>query len=143
MSDKLDANVNNIDTSGFVSKTKYDTYKADLEKKITNISEFVKKKQITTSALTADENKIPDVSTLVKKKKKNEYNEKTSDIEKNVTDHSHDKHITSLEFNKLTTERFAATLKQARLWQFSSNKTNHVLVANELKKLQTFDSSYF
>ena len=115
MSDKLDANVNNIDTSGFVSKTKYDTYKADLEKKITNISEFVKKKQITTSALTADENKIPDVSTLVKKKKKNEYNEKTSDIEKKVTDHSHDKHITSLEFNKLTTERFAATLKQARL----------------------------
>ena len=143
MSDKLDANVNNIDTSGFVSKTKYDTYKADLEKKITNISEFVKKKQITTSALTADENKMPDVSTLVKKKKKNEYNEKTSDIEKNVTNHSHDKHITSLEFNKLTTERFAATLKQARLWQFSSNKTNHVLVANELKKLQTFDSSYF
>ena len=70
VSDKLDANVNNIDTSGFVSKTKYDTYKADLEKKITNISEFVKKKQITTSALTADENKIPDVSTLVKKKKK-------------------------------------------------------------------------
>ena len=70
MSDKLDANVNNIDTSGFVSKTKYDTYKADLEKKITNISEFVKKKQITTSALTADENKMPDVSTLVKKKKK-------------------------------------------------------------------------
>ena len=70
MSDKLDANVNDIDTNGFVSKTKYDTYKADLEKKITNISEFVKKKQITTSALTADENKIPDVSTLVKKKKK-------------------------------------------------------------------------
>ena len=69
MSDKLDANVNNIDTSGFVSKTKYDTYKADLEKKITNISEFAKEKQITTSALTADENKIPDVSTLEKKKK--------------------------------------------------------------------------
>ena len=69
MSDKLDANVNNIDTSGFVSKTKYDTYKADLEKKITNISEFAKKRQITTSALTADENKTPDVSTLLKKKK--------------------------------------------------------------------------
>ena len=70
MSDKLDAKVNNIDTSGFVSKTKYDTYKADLEKKITNISEFAKKRQITTSALTADENKTPDVSTLLKKKKK-------------------------------------------------------------------------
>ena len=70
MSDKLDANVNDIDTNGFVSKTKYDTYKADLEKKITNISEFAKEKQITTSALTAYENKIPDVSTLVKKKQK-------------------------------------------------------------------------
>ena len=69
MSDKLDANVNDIDTNGFVSKTKYDTYKADLEKKITNISEFAKEKQIATSALTADENKIPDVSTLEKKKK--------------------------------------------------------------------------
>ena len=69
MSDKLDANVNNIDTSGFVSKTKYDTYKADLEKKITNISEFAKEKQITTSALTADENKIPYVIILEKKKR--------------------------------------------------------------------------
>ena len=32
--DKLVTKVNNIDTSGFVLKTKYNTYKADLEKKI-------------------------------------------------------------------------------------------------------------
>ena len=32
--DKLVAKVNNIDTSGFVLKTKYDTDKSDLEKKI-------------------------------------------------------------------------------------------------------------
>ena len=51
--DKLVAKVNNIDTTGFVLKTKYDTDKSDLEKKtgdeekkIPNTSAFVKK-QIT------------------------------------------------------------------------------------------------
>ena len=34
--DKLAAKVNNIDTRGFVLKTKYDTDKSELEKKITN-----------------------------------------------------------------------------------------------------------
>ena len=34
MYDKLAGKVNNIDTSGFVLKTKYDTDKSDLEKKI-------------------------------------------------------------------------------------------------------------
>ena len=36
MYDKLVAKVNNIDTSGFVLKTKYDTDKPDLEKKISD-----------------------------------------------------------------------------------------------------------
>ena len=44
---KLVAKVNNIDTSGFVLKTKYDTDKSELENKI--------------------KNKIPDVSNLVRK----------------------------------------------------------------------------
>ena len=47
--DKLVAKVNDIDTTGFVLKTKYDTDKSDLEKKI---SDAVKK--------------IPDTSELVK-----------------------------------------------------------------------------
>ena len=34
MYDKLVSKINNNDTSGFVLKTKYDTYKSDLEKKI-------------------------------------------------------------------------------------------------------------
>ena len=36
MYDKLVAKVNKIDTSGFVLKTKYDTDKSDLEKKISD-----------------------------------------------------------------------------------------------------------
>ena len=52
--DKLVAKVNNIDTSGFVLKDKYDTDKSKLE------------------------NKIPDASGLVKK---SHYNTKIADIE--------------------------------------------------------------
>ena len=42
MYDKLGAKVNNIDTSGFVLKTNYDTDKSDLEKKIPNTSRLIK-----------------------------------------------------------------------------------------------------
>ena len=37
--DKLVANINNIDTSGFVLKAKYDTDKSGLEKKISDVDE--------------------------------------------------------------------------------------------------------
>ena len=84
--DKLVTKVNNIDTSGFVSKTSYDTDKSELENKIPDISSLVKKTDYnakiaeiegkipdviglaTKSVLTTVENKIPDVSNLVKKK---------------------------------------------------------------------------
>ena len=42
--DKLVAKVNNIDTSGFVLKTKYQTDKAELENKIPDVTDLVKKK---------------------------------------------------------------------------------------------------
>ena len=44
--DKLIAKVNSIDISRFVLKTNYDTDKSDLEKKILDVSNLVKKKQI-------------------------------------------------------------------------------------------------
>ena len=43
--EKLAAKVNNIDTSSFVLKTKYQTDKTELEKKIPIVTDFVKKKQ--------------------------------------------------------------------------------------------------
>ena len=58
---KLVAKVNNIDTSDFVLKTKYNTDKTELENKIPDISNLATK-----TALTTVENKIPDVSNLVK-----------------------------------------------------------------------------
>ena len=44
--DKLVAKVNNIDTSDFVLKTKYQTDKAKLEKEISDITNFVKKQNL-------------------------------------------------------------------------------------------------
>ena len=65
----------------------------------------------TKPSLTAVENKIPNVSNLVKK---TDFNTKINDIEKKITDHDHsNKYITTTECNKLTSENFAARLKQA------------------------------
>ena len=46
LSNKLVTKVNNIDTSGFVLKTKYDTDKSELENKIPDTSDTLLKRQI-------------------------------------------------------------------------------------------------
>ena len=56
------AKVDNIDTSDFVLKTKYQTDKTDLENKFPNMTDFAKKIK-----LTQLENKIPDISNLATK----------------------------------------------------------------------------
>ena len=139
----------NPDTSKLVKKSDYNAKVIEIGGKIPNISDLG-----TTSALTAVENKIPNVSNLVKK---TNYNTKITEIEKKITDHNHDKYITTPEFNKLTAENFAARLAQANLItktdfdaklsslnrKITSNKTKHLLIENKLKKLKTFDSIYF
>ena len=79
--DKFVAKENNIDTNDFVLKTKYQTDKAELEKKIPDVTDVFKKTKLTelenkirdvscsatTNALNAVGNKIPSVSSLVKK----------------------------------------------------------------------------
>ena len=121
----------------------------DIDSKIPTISGLA-----TTSALTTVANKIPDVSGLVRK---TDYNTKSSEIEKKVVDHNHDKYITTPEFNKFNLEVSEGRLAWSNLVtktdfdtklislnrKNNSNKTKHVLVENELKKLQTFDSIYF
>ena len=70
---KLVTKVNNIDTTAFVLKTKYDTDKSDLEKKISdaekknpNTNSLVTKTDYN-SKITEIEGKIPSVSDLVNK----------------------------------------------------------------------------
>ena len=77
--DQLVVKVNNIDTSDFVLKTKYNTGKTELEKKIPDVTNFVEEAKLTElgnktpdisnlarkTALTTVENKIPSISNLV------------------------------------------------------------------------------
>ena len=44
--DQLAAKVNNIDTNDFVLKTKYQTDRTELEKKIPDVTDFVKKAKL-------------------------------------------------------------------------------------------------
>ena len=85
------------------------------------------------------------------------YDTKISELEKKLTDHNHEKYITTPEFNTLAADVFNARLAQANSItktdfdaklsslnrKITSNKSKHLLVANKLKKLKTFGSSYF
>ena len=76
-----------------VKKPDFNAKVTEIEGKIPSISGLA-----TSSALTAVENKTPDVSSLVKK---TYYNTKISEIENKVNDHNHDKYITAPEFNTM------------------------------------------
>ena len=124
--DKLVAKGNNIDTSDFVLKTKYNTGRTELENKIPDVSNLVKKTKLTElenkfpdvsklatkTALSVVENKIPSVSNLVKK---TGYNTKVTEIENKLNYHNHDEYIDTAEFNKLAADVFKARLAQANL----------------------------
>ena len=80
-----------------------------------------------------------------------------SDIENKITDHDHEKYITSPEFNTMAASVFNTRLAQANLIKkadldtdskkfsdrVTSNKSKHLLAENELKKLEKFDAAYF
>ena len=64
--DKLVTKVSNIDTSGFVLKTKYDTDKSELENKVSDTSGLAKKTDYNIK-ITKIEGKIPDIINLATK----------------------------------------------------------------------------
>ena len=109
---------------------------------------------MTKTALTTVENKIPSVRSLVKKA---DYNTKVTEIESKLNNHNHDKYIDTSEFNKLAANVFNARFALANLItktdfdaklsrtnrKITENQTEKLLVKNQLKKLKTFDLSYF
>ena len=117
--DKLVTKVDNIDTTGFALKTKYDIDKSDLQKKIMIqkkrflINNLVKKTDHN-SKIMEIEDKISDISNLVKK---TDYNAKIVEIEAKISDVSNlvkktdynakiteieSKYITTVDYNKFT-----------------------------------------
>ena len=107
--------------------------------------------------LTELENKIPDISSLAIKTALTALNfDKKTELEKKITDPNHDKYSTTPEFNTLAADVFNARLAQSKLitktdfdaklsrfnTKITKNKSKHLLVENEWKKLNTLDSSY-
>ena len=148
--DKLVNKVNGIDNTNFVLKTKYEKDGSDfedkinkIEKKIPDISDLVKNTDFntkitevegkipnisglaTSSALTAVENKIPDVSSLATTSALTTVENKIPDI-----------------IGLVTKTDFDAKLK-AISDRVTKNKSKHLLVENELKKLKAPALSYF
>ena len=76
---KLVNQVNNIDTSGFLLKTKYDADKLKLENKIPDISNLIKKSHYNTR-ITEIDGKIPDISNLATKIAVTTFENKIPDI---------------------------------------------------------------
>ena len=138
------------DANSLVKKTNLNAKITEIENEIPCITGLA-----TNSALTAVENKIPDVSSLVKKT--TDYNTKISEIEKKVSDHNYDKYITTPEFDNLAASVFNSRLARANLVtktdldinlqslnkKINSNKTKHLLVKTEFKRLEKFDAAYF
>ena len=130
-----------------VEKTDFNTKVTEIEGKIPYISSLATK-----SVLTVIENKIPDVSSLVKK---TDFNTKVTEIEGKIPDLTN--LVKKTDFNTKVTEiegkipDVSNLIKNidldSRLKKISDrvtkNKSKHLLVENELQKLEKFDSAYF
>ena len=153
--DNIVTNVNNIDTSGFVLKTKYDTDKSELENKIPDTSGLVKKTDYNTK-ITEIEGKIPDISNLATKTalttvankipsinnlvKKTDYNTKITSIENKLHNHNHDKYIDTSKFNKLAVDVFNVRPAQANLMTKNILMLNYQVLTEKL--LQTKQNTF-
>ena len=74
--------------------------------------------------------------------------QKSLRLKKNLTDHDHDKYIKTPKFNILAADVFNEKLNfdntvSSLNNKIAANKTRNESIENELKKLKTFDSSYF
>ena len=87
--------------------TYYNTKITEIEGKIPSISGLATK-----TALTIVENKIPNISNLIET---TDYHTNITEIEKKLTDHNHDKYVTTPEFNTLEASVFNARFTQANL----------------------------
>ena len=141
--DKLIAKVNDIDTSGFALKTKYDADKSELENKIPDTSGLVKKTDYNTkiteiegkipdisnlatkTALTTVENKIPDINNLATKTALTTVENKIPDVSSLVKKTDYNTKVAEID-----------TMVSSLDGKIAENKTKSESIQNELKGLK-------
>ena len=116
--------MNGIDTTNFVFRTKYEKDGSDFEKKIIDV-----------------DRKVPDVSGLVKKINLNAKITEIKGKTPSITGLATNSPLTAIVSSLATKTEFDAKLKSISD-RVTSNKSKHLLVENELKKLKTFDPSF-
>ena len=131
--DKLANKVNNIDTSGFILKTKYNADKLKLENKIPDTSNLIKKSGYNTK-ISEIENKIPSISNLATKAALTTVENKTPGTSNLVKKFS--------QANLIAKTDFDAKLSGLNR-KITKNKSDHLLVKNKLNELKTFHFGYF
>ena len=147
---KLVTKVDNIDTSGFVLKTKYDADKLELENKIPDTSGLVKKTDknnkiseiegkipnvtnlATKTALTTVENKIPDVSGLATKAELNTIEGKIPNITGLISKSDHNNDINEIKNNYVTNS--VLTSRLGSYVPHNEYNLNILLLENEVTK---------
>ena len=157
MYDKFVAKVNNIDTNDFVLKTTYNTDKTELEKKIPNVTDFVKEAKLTEienkipdisnlgtkTALTTIENKVPDVSNFATKTELTNLSDKVPDITTLIKKGDYNTKIVEIENKYVSNSGFNTKLGEANVITKRNFDAKIIEIKNSIKKLKTFDLSYF
>ena len=159
---KLVAKVDNIDTNNFVLETKYDTDKAELEKKIPTTSNLATKTALTTventipdtsnfatkTASTTVENKIPDTSNFATKTALTAVENKIPDISNLATKTLVNKVDNRIpDISNLATKTALTTVEDkvpniSNLVKKSDYNTKVTSIESNVNKLQAYDLSY-
>ena len=126
--DRLDVDLSKLSdvvNNDVVKKDVYNAKMKIIEDQMPDITNLATKTTVNTK-INEIKGEIPSITNLATKAFLNTFKNKISsvkkswpqhknnEIEKKITDHNHDKCITTQEFNKLTAENFAARLEQAK-----------------------------
>ena len=145
------------DISDLVKKTDYNTKIAEIEGKIPDISNLATKTSLTSvenkvpnisnlatkTALTAVENKIPDLSNLATKTALTNLSNIVPDINTLIKKSDYNTKIKEIDNKYVSNTVFDSKLAQANVITKRSFDAKIIELENNIKKLQTFDSSYF
>ena len=145
------------DTSGLVKKTDYSAEITKMEGKTPDISDLVTKTVLpvvenkipnvtglaTKTELTSIKNKIPDISNFTTKTALTNLSNSVPDITTLIKKSDYDAKIAEIESQYVSNTGFSSKLAQANVITKRNFDSEIIELENNIKKLQTFDSSYF
>ena len=145
------------DTSGLVKKTDYSAEITKMEGKTPDISDLVTKTALpvvenkipnvtglaTKTELTSIKNKIPDISNFTTKTALTNLSNSVPDITTLIKKSDYDAKIGEIESQYVSNTGFNSKLAQANVITNRNVDSKIIELENNIKKLRTFDSSYF